>query len=138
MSGSGQSAVATPLRPREGRHWWMASVSITSELPVNRFLSIPCAVQSVRPYALGSRNPVRAIRDPCHRVQDEIELARLSIHLFRVSRNNNLLLAQFQGVLTFAFGGCKRHNVSAKGSRELDPHMTQTTDADNTDFAPRS
>jgi hypothetical protein len=71
-----------------------------------------------------------------HRVQDEIELARLSIHLFWVSRNNNLLRAQFQGVLTFALGGCKRHYMSAKGSRELDPHMTQTTDADNTDFAP--
>jgi hypothetical protein len=50
-----------------------------------------------------------------HRIQDDIELARLSIHLLWVPRYNNLLRTQFQGVLTFALGGSKRHNMSAKG-----------------------
>jgi hypothetical protein len=39
---SGQNAVATPLQPRETRHWRMACVSITSGLPGNcRFSDTP-------------------------------------------------------------------------------------------------
>ena len=69
-------------------------------------------------------------------IQDEVERSGLRPHLFGVAGNDHLVGPQTERILFLAWRGGKDHDVGAEGAGKLDPHVTQSPEADYPHFFP--
>src|SRR5690606_31391035 len=68
-----------------------------------------------------------------HRVEDEIDAIRVLRHLVGIPRNDKLVRAEVERVLAIVLGRRESDRVRTRCVRELDAHVAESADADDTD-----
>src|SRR5918996_3677213 len=77
--------------------------------------------------------PIEAVRRG-DGVEDEIELAKVALHLGGIGRNHYVGGAKPPRVTSLCRGSREQHDVSAKRARELYPHVAQPAESDDAHF----
>ncbi len=71
-------------------------------------------------------------------VQDEVEAARLRLHLILVARDDDFIRTQRERVLTLLVRRGERNHMRAHRMRDLHAHVAEAADADDADLLARA
>ena len=71
-------------------------------------------------------------------VQDEVERAGVLGHRGGVGRDDDFMGTESEAIGDLGGGGCEEHDVGTEGTGDLDAHVAEAAEADDTDLLARA